>query len=210
MADSVMTNRVPELPARDAFLHVIYEHRYFSLAAAAWQAFGPSGACGPRGNDLLPGISVLVQDSLLAHARALIDFYVNDNPRGTDVVLADFGLGPLSNSVKGQVARFKEPIEVHLLHITAYRDVAYRQAAASMPTGLQRQRIDWDGENPQIIDALLDALDTASRTPGADWCRPFQLLHSSASALRSNPAAPWPTDLTEAADVSAYLTSAGL
>jgi hypothetical protein len=33
----------------------------------------PSGRLGDK-NELLPGISVLIQDSLLAHARVQIDF----------------------------------------------------------------------------------------------------------------------------------------
>jgi hypothetical protein len=56
----------------DAFLHVIYEHRYFTLAAAASDRFGlPS--CDPatqrKANELLPSIGVLIRDSLLIHAR---------------------------------------------------------------------------------------------------------------------------------------------
>jgi hypothetical protein len=67
----------PTLGAADKFVHVVYEYRYFALAGRAWRLFGPSGSSEDQkeANKLLPGIGVLFQDSLLMHARLLIDFY---------------------------------------------------------------------------------------------------------------------------------------
>jgi len=206
-----MAGRVPALKPRDGFLHVVNDYRYFALAAASWRQFGPSGPKQKQdqANNLVPGIGVLFQDSLLAHARALIDFYAKDQPRPTDVVLADFDLS-IKQARKDQVASYKESIEVHLLHITAWRDVAYRSAATTLPAGLLRQRLDWDRENPRLIDALMSALADVSEPPLTPWSQPFRLLHESATAVSSKPFALWPKELTEKADVSAYLSSQGL
>ncbi|MBN4056118.1 hypothetical protein JYT20_00180 [Rhodothermus sp. AH-315-K08] len=72
-----------KLDARDAFLHVVLRDRYFSVACFAWDSFGPGGDGGAqmRLNQAVPGVGVLIKDSLLLHARTLMEFYVSDSPR---------------------------------------------------------------------------------------------------------------------------------
>jgi hypothetical protein len=199
------------LPASHKFLHLIYEYRYLALVGAAWSRFGPAGAAANRkaANRLLPGIGVIVQDSLLAHARLLIDFYTK-KASGTDIVLADFGLPAISTTMKKELIRYKKPIEVHLLHLTTWRDVPYRRQERKTPDGAERQRVDWNRHNSKIVDRLIRALEIASKPKGASWREPFYLLHRSAKAILANPAAGWPKELGEKRDMTAYLASLGL
>lgn len=97
------------LTASDRFLAVVYEYRYLALAGRAWNDLGPSGSEQTQraANKLLPGIGVLVQDSLLLHARQLIDFYTTSAGRKDDVVLADGNLvrSPEVENLTGECRR---------------------------------------------------------------------------------------------------------
>lgn len=208
-----MATRPSAVPARIAFLHVVYQFRYFALAAGAWHLLGPNGAATARddANAIVPGVGALVQDSLLAHVRALVDFFTKtSNLRVTDILVEDFDLGPLTGSLATRVREYKEPIEVHLLHITAWRDVPYRQSQSMTPDGLPRQRIDWDHKIPVIVSDVKDALATVANTRSAPWAVPFTLLSDSVAALSADVFTPWPAALTEASDVAAYLSANGL
>jgi len=79
-AHSASTELVTMSPSTaDKFFHLVYEYRYLALAGRAWRHFGPNGNSTEQrsANALQPGIGVLIQDSLLAHARLLIDFYTS-------------------------------------------------------------------------------------------------------------------------------------
>jgi hypothetical protein len=67
---------------------VVYGHRYFALAAEAWTRFGaPSSAreMQRQANAILPGIGVPIRDSLLVHARNLVDFYTSNSTQPTNI-----------------------------------------------------------------------------------------------------------------------------
>jgi hypothetical protein len=157
----------------------------------------------------VPGAGVLLQDSLLLHARALIEFYLPDNPFDTNIVHNDFGLPAPGATIQSQLKRYRRPIEVHLGHLTAWRDVDYRQAHASTTYGRERQRSDWNIQNPKIVSLIFDALDEVSR-PNGSWSQPFRELHTASLAALKDPSTDWPTHLTEKMDVEQYVQGLGL
>lgn len=80
-----MAHKPLSIPLSDAFFHVIYEHRYFTLVAAANDRFAlpTSDAAAQReANALIPGIGVFIRDSLLIPARNLIAFYTRPRQKG--------------------------------------------------------------------------------------------------------------------------------
>lgn len=87
-----MAYKLLSIAPSGAFLHVIYEHRYFKLAAAATDRFGLPNSDPENqraANELLPGIGVLIRDSLLIHARNLIEFYTRPRQHGTHPVTGE-------------------------------------------------------------------------------------------------------------------------
>lgn len=202
-------NMTVEISNGDRFFHVINEYRCLAFAGSAWRLFGPTATPASQRplQSLLPGAHVIIQDSLLAHARVLIDFYSMPK-KGTDIVLADFPLPPLSATRLTELQRYKTPIDVHLLHMTAWRDSHYRRQQRRTVKGGARQRPDWD--NDRIVSQLLRALELVSRSRRIAWAEPFRFLHQAARELLANPASPWPRDLTERVDLKPYLASLGL
>jgi hypothetical protein len=202
--------RLPKLPPADAFLHVVYDHRYFALAAEAWTRFGaPSSGAGEqaRANDVLPGIGVPIRDSLLVHGRNLIDLYTSNSGEPTDILITDFGI-PQPRAA-ATLSRFKDPIAVHVHHITAWRDVAYRTRHLATRQGATRDRPDWDFETPSLISEVLASIDEAAAA-AAPWQPPFVALRDACHALLANPTFGWPAELGEKADVDSYLKRLGL
>lgn len=198
----------------DRFPHVIYEYRYLSLAGRAWNHFGPDGTNADQtaANALQPGIAVLIQDSLLSHARLLIDFYTKTPQASSDtnIYLLDFSLGPLSAALTAKLTPYKRPIEVHLLHMTLWRDPNYRLQLGDTSDGQARQRLDWNVENRKIVDLLLQALHEISKPQDSAWHQPFRHLHDSCQAVLRDQVADLPAELLEPADIKQYLVSLGL
>ena len=201
----------PKLDPADAFLHVIYDYRYLAVAGCAWNTIGPSGTAKAQksANAVIPGVGVLVQDSLLMHARSLIDFYTKSGADPTDIVLADFGLTPTPAGRKAKLERYKPPIEVHLLHLTAYRDVTYRNRYKTQPRAAARFRPDWNKHNAKLVAVLVEALKQAGYRRSA-WQEPFQELYLATSTRLTDPAVDFPPYLLEAKDVRRYLKGLGL
>ena len=202
--------RLPKLPPADAFLHVIYDHRYFALAAEAWTRFGAPSSNEveqKRANEVLPGIGVPIRDSLLVHARNLIDFYTSNSNEPTDILITDFKIP--QPTAAGNLTRFKDPIAVHVHHITAWRDVAYRSAHFATPQGATRDRPDWDFETPSLVSEILASINETANSQHP-WQTPFVALRDACHALLVDPIADWPTELGEKSDVDVYLTQLGL
>ena len=196
---------------KDVFLHVIYAHRYLALASAGWSLYGPGGTADDqtRANNVLPGIGVTLLDSLLLHARSLIDFYTKPvvGRRSTDILLPDFDGLSIGTALSGKLLDYKKPVEVHVLHLTAWRDTTYRTGSPLYA------RPDWNTEATLLADLIVDALrDAASHaaTAGSKWEQPLKQLHTAASSLASDPAFEWPANLTEKPAVTAYLVAQGL
>lgn len=198
----------PLRSAHDAFLHVVYDYRYLCLAGSGRRVCGPSADPNAQqtANTTLPGIGVPLLDSLLLHARALIEFYRETSRYVTDIRLARFSLA-IDDAVMGQLETYSKPIEVHGLHLTDWRDTAYRVSDRD------RARPNWDVEDLRLVELLLDALANAAdraRQRKNSWERPFRLLHEASRSLFADPAFRWPRELGEKHDVDAYLTSQGL
>ncbi|WP_280351482.1 hypothetical protein [Nocardia abscessus] len=199
---------------KDAFLHVIYDHRYLALAAAGWCKYGPAGSSEAQreAKRFLPGISTPLLESLLMHGRSLIDFYTavpsSRTPR-TDILLRDFDGIAIDPQLSTKLRDFKKPVEVHLLHLTSWRDTAFRNAQGRS----DHNRPTWDTEATTLVGLILDALqDVANRatTSGSKWEQPFTELHTATSCLFRLSTHPWPKQLAEKSDVTAYLMSFGL
>jgi hypothetical protein len=214
-----MSHKLPT--PSDKFIHVVYEHRYFALAARGWNQFGPSGTSEVRqgADNLLPGIAVLIQDSLLMRARLLIDFYTKkpssntSSKVNTDIILADFGLPTVSSTLSARLEEYKHPIEVHVLHMTDWRDVDYRKQKFTTSKDIERQqerqRIDWNMDNAIIVNLLLQALDEVSKS-ASNWGVPFHHLYSSVKSILDNTFTDLPKGLLEKSDIIAYLKGLGL
>lgn len=136
----------PKLIPKVAFLHVINEHRWLAASACFWTVLGPSAppTLKRKADRLFPNIDVMILDSLLMHARSLINFYTNHEHGTTDIVLRMFGLS-IATPLSEQLAKYRKPIEVHVLHMTDWRDVQQRNthsidtSAARAPTGTARR-----------------------------------------------------------------------
>lgn len=205
----------PAINLKDAFLHLIYDYRYLATASYAWQTVGPAGTQENqnKANELIPEIGSLVQDSLLVHARSLIDFYTKTIRRDTDILLIDFhstGYTPtISSTLAAQLGPYKNSIEVHVLHLTSWRDTAYRTTNFTTAAGLTRGRPNWNTDNQKLAQLLLDSLEEISKV-GGPWQQPLTDLCSAATKRFANGKFDWPKDLTEKQDVITYLTSLGL
>jgi hypothetical protein len=196
------------LDPKDAFLHVIYDYRYLALAGSGWDLYGHGGAAQAqaKANEVLPGIGVVLLDSLLLHARLLIDFYTkpSTNRWPTDILLSDFDGLAIDNVLSGNLLNYKKPVEVHVLHLTAWRDTAHRAGNTVFA------RPDWNTEAAPLVKLILDALQDAAgqaATASSKWEKPLKDLHAAATSLLGDPDFKWPDSLAEKPDVTAYLAA---
>ena len=201
------------LNPKATFLHLVYDYRYLAQAAGAWKFYGPSGNKEDQksANTLIPGIGVTLLDSTLLHSRALIEFYTRSptQRRVTDVLLGDFAGTAISAATATSLGNYKKPVEVHALHLTAWRDVAQRTSHGRAIYA----RPDWNTDATKLAELLFDALDEAARdadTQSNGWHEPLQELHNAATNLYGDRESDWPKCLAEKADVDSYLASFGL
>lgn len=206
-----MSTRTAALSPEKSFLHLIYDYRYLSLATYAWQTYGHGAddTAEKTINALIPGAGVLLQDSLLLHARSLIDFYAKGASDNTDILLEDFGFRPISASRKAKLKRFKTSIELNALHLTAYRDKGYRRnhTTTARRGNPSSSRTTWNRSNATIVKELLECLRITARQSNV-WSKPFSDLHAAASKQVATPGA-WPPELGNAKDVQGYLKNLG-
>jgi hypothetical protein len=160
-----------------------------------------------QANAILPGIGIPIRDSLLVHARNLVDFYTSNSTQPTNILITDFGV-PQPRAA-ANLTRFKDPIAVHLHHITAWRDVAYRCAHFATPQGATRDRPDWGIETSALINEILASVGETADVAGR-WQTPFVALRDACRQLVADPTIDWPTELGEKSDVDGYLTRLGL
>ncbi|MGB9404174.1 MAG: hypothetical protein WCA98_11580 [Candidatus Acidiferrales bacterium] len=158
-------------------------------------------------NQLPPNIDVMIRDSLLLHARVLIDFYTKDQPKPDDICLSDFGVS-IDQTLRGKLTKYKNPIEVHLLHLVDFRDFDYRTRNTA-GRGATRGRPDWNQEAIPILDLIFGALKDVS-DQASDWRQPFRDLHHATTSRYRDKSYDWPKNLCEKSDVEQYLRTLGL
>jgi hypothetical protein len=189
------------------FLHVIDSHRWLAVSGCIWNLVKPKapGAFKESVEKLVPNIGVMARDSVLLHARSLIKFYKNVEGRdGTDILLKDFGVS-ISSPIERRLERRDKQIEVHLLHLTHYRDPKYRAAIANPRV----QRPDWNKQTSKVAELILTALKNCSKCPPR-WAQAFARLHWACCELYRNKFFEWPKELGNRKDVYAYLRRLGL
>jgi hypothetical protein len=196
------------LDLKDAFLHVIDSLRWLAASGCAWNILGPNAAAKTKkqADDLLPDIVVMIRDCLLLHARSLIKFYRSEGG-ALDILLSDFKI-PFDPSLSAALDHDKNPIEVHLLHLTDWRDFDYRNRN---PTGLgaTRGRPDWNRDAIPIVRLVLDALRYVSQQI-EPWQTPFRDLYDAALARYQDKSSSWPPNLSDKSKVETYLIGLGL
>ncbi|MDO8886189.1 hypothetical protein [Candidatus Oleimmundimicrobium sp.] len=195
-----------EITKEDAFLHLIYEYRCLSTVGYAWRRFGD-----PKSNDsgkaeankIIPEISTVIQDSLLLHTRTLIEFYWPNQSRSTDINISLFtSPKTLDKSNYADLIRLKRPIEVHVLHLTIWRDTSCRSQSDNDDT----QRPDWNKVNGKIFDDLIRALEELSNNLPDLWNKAFKRLkEASESRFKQGANFNWPDELGEKGKVKEYL-----
>lgn len=203
------------LTTRRAFLHVIDAHRWLAASGCNWNLLrandSPVRACADR---LLPNVDVAIRDCILLHARSLIDFYTvtrtkknKKGPRPTDILLCDFQKLSIGSDLVDSLLAYKTSIEVHLLHLTDWRDCGYRAKHAT-GNNAKADRKDWDKEVKPLVERILEALEDAANNPSS-WRRPFQDLHKACTTRYRDQSYQWPKELGEKADVDQYLQRLG-
>lgn len=205
-----MPGMVP-LDPKAAFLHVIDDHRWLAVSGCSWNLVGANAANETKeeAHRLLPNIDVAILDSLLSHARSLIDFYTKDPPRRYDMTLGDFNLS-LDQPLSVDLAKYKKPIEVHLLHLTNWRDFAFRTQNPS-GSAATTDRPNWNGEASKIVELIIGkALRKVSEQGTTGWPLAFKALSEASGERYRNKSFAWPTDLGEKSAVEQFLTRLGL
>jgi hypothetical protein len=157
-----------------------------------------------QADELLPDVTVCVRDCVLLQARSLIDFYTKCHASDTDILLCSFDGLSIEPAFKNNLEKYKKPIEVHLLHLTAWRDRDYRQKHATT-----QHRPNWDEEIAALIVSILDALKCASEK-NSKWQKPFTDLHGACLSRYQDKTFPWPAKLGEKAYVQRYLKMSGV
>lgn len=203
-------NAMASLDPKAAFLHVIDDHRWLAAGGCAWNLVGANARTGLKeeAHRLLPNIDVAVLDSLLTHARSLVDFYAKSRPRTNDITLRIFNLS-LDQSLSADLAKYKQPIEVHLLHLTNWRDFDFRTRSS---TGSQStlDRPNWNNEASKIVELIIAALKCVSEQGTTGWPTAFKALFHASQERYRNKLFAWPTNLAERADVDQFLATLGL
>jgi hypothetical protein len=198
------------LDPKRAFFHVIDDHRWLAVSGCAWNLVGANAVNGIKSEarGLLPNVDVLARDCLLMHARSLIKFYKDSSRRDTDIILSDFGVPPVGALLSDKLENFEYSIEVHLLHLTDWRDSDYRRLNA-VGRDAKRDRADWDRDATSMVRLIFEALNHAANHTGK-WRQPFKELYDSSTARYGDKSFAWPAHLCEKSDVENYLRSLGL
>jgi hypothetical protein len=199
------------LSPKAAFFHVIDPHRWLAASGCAWNLVGAKAAneTKEQADRLLPNIGVMIRDCLLLHARSLIKFYLDRKKNETDIALSDFGVSVVQ-PIRKQLEKYENPIEVHLLHLTDWRDYGFRTQYAT-GTNAKKDRPDWDEEVTIVVESILEkALKTTSEQGTTGWPVAFKRLYDASTARYRNKSYDWPPELGEKPDVEEFLGSIGL
>ncbi|MGO9088530.1 MAG: hypothetical protein ACLP6G_03520 [Terriglobales bacterium] len=199
-----MTN----LDLKDAFFHVIDGHRWLAASGCAWNMVGWSGPKKGQFDGDLPNIDVMILNSLLLHARSLIKFYRGGKGPSTDIVLSNFTTSKMPGSIATALERYEHPIEIHLLHLTDFRDTDYRKSHPVTGRKKTSYRPDWNHEAAKIVELILNCLKCVSEQ-GGRWQTPFKALYGATASRYRDKSYEWPKELCEKSDFEKYVTALG-
>lgn len=189
---------------KDAYLHVTYDFRCLVRAEYAYRLGTKDASIGT----VVPEITTIARNAVLAKARSLVDFYTKPNPRSTDITFNEYFGGSLQTADAALFTKLtgvRASMEVHDLHLTAWRDPTYRSSNADP----ERQRIDWNADQSNIVDNLLEALRISSTSLSAEWQKAFLHLHTtSINALQNGSG--WEKDISDETETVNYLRGLGL
>lgn len=157
---------------------------------------------------LLPNIDVMIRDCLLLHARSLIKFYTNVRRHETDITLSDFGIPSIDKQLGDALKDYEKSIEVHLLHLTDWRDIEYRELHV-IGNNATKDRQDWDRDAKPIVELIFESLECVSRQ-GEKWHTPFKDLYDASMARYREKSCAWPINLCGKSAVEQYLKGLGL
>ncbi|MGC2172048.1 MAG: hypothetical protein WA555_13565 [Candidatus Sulfotelmatobacter sp.] len=200
-----------KLATKNAFFHVIDSHRWLAASGCAWNLVGPGGLQKGAYDKQLPNIDVMIRDCILLHARSLIKFYTN-NGQNSDILLRDFDPNLTQWDSDQDLREYAKAIELHLLHLTAYRDDSFR---ANYPTkqNLPTARLDWDVRAVPLIEKLHNCLKSVPVAVGGQWANAFTRLYDASIERYQNGSSQWPRELRELRElleVDNYLQGLGI
>lgn len=136
----------------------------------------------------------------MLHTRTLIEFFYPKNPRRTDINITCFISSNSTTCRKLQI--LKKQIEVHVLHITDWRDSIIR----SKSNRADIQRPDWNKENGKIFNCLIKLLEDLSNRLTSPWSEALKNLKNvSEGRFKNGSKYNWPKELGEEKDVKTYL-----
>lgn len=184
---------------KDAFVHVVYDYRCLVRAEYAAREVDKDKAINAK----VPEIGTIARNAVLSKARSLVDFYTKQ-PRDTDISLQEYFRGTTPTALISRLDSIRASMEVHDLHLTAWRDPDYR----ATHTDPARQRIDWNAEQAKIVDDLIDALKQVSPSLDTRWAKAFMLLHDTCTRVLHH-GGDWEEDLNQEHVVD-YLKGLGL
>jgi hypothetical protein len=185
---------------KDAFVHLVYDYRCLVRAQYAYRESDKDKSI----NSKLPEIGTVARNAVLSKARSLVDFYTKANPWDTDITFKEYFGGTVSITLHTRLEDIKASMEVHDLHLTAWRDPVYR----STHSDPKRQRIEWNTEQASIVNDLVAALKQVARSLDGSWEKAFNNLHHTCVRVLSS-GGNWEHDLNQE-NIAGYLSGLGL
>lgn len=188
---------------KDAFIHVVYDYRCLVRAEYTYRESNKDKSI----NSKFPELGTVARNAVLSKARSLVDFYTKNIPiklNNTDITFKEYFAGTVGTTLHTRLDYIKHSMEVHDLHLTAWRDPVYR----SKHNDSTRQRIEWNAEQSNIVDDLVTALKQVTPSLDSRWRKAFTNLHSTCVRVL-NSGGDWEPELNQE-NIVRYLSGLGL
>jgi hypothetical protein len=189
---------------KNAFAHLVYEYRCLVMAQLLYNK-------SKDVDNIVKESKTVGRNAVLLKSRSLTEFYTRTKSKETDITAKeyfDFSLKESDNLLYDQILKVYRSIEVHEIHITTWRDEGYRNSNKTDEEGIARQRIDWNEEQPFIVNNLIDVLNVWQKK-GDSWTIPVRFLHDTCKKVLSE-CIDWPPQLSKLPSIVVYLTELGL
>lgn len=186
---------------KNAFVHVVYDYRCLVRAEYGYE----KGSADKLVSGRIPEITTIARNAVLSKARSLVDFYLPTTPyKRTDIIFTEYFSGSIDSALRTRLEDIKYAMEVHDIHLTAWRDPVYRGGQSDS----RRQRIEWNTGQTKIVSDLVDALRQVSSTLDSRWVKAFMRLHETCVGILRN-GGDWDSELNQE-NIISYLTGLGL